>query len=221
MKLDYPHIIKEGPVRYELGQPNGDYIIYDFNKIITYLNVKGKLLFGGKFKIYPEDREILFSLCSYFIKDKSTCEKLGIDIHKGILLTGPVGCGKTSLIRLLKHIVPHQRPYEVIPTRNIVFGFNSIGYNIIEDYGNRQFYCFDDLGVEPKGKYFGKNCNVLGEILLSRYNLFLANKIRTHATTSLNPTELEEYYGDRVYSRMKQLFNLICFDKKSKDKRNR
>lgn len=45
MKLDYPHIIKEGPVRYELGQPNGDYIIYDFNKIITYLNVKGKLLF--------------------------------------------------------------------------------------------------------------------------------------------------------------------------------
>lgn len=120
-------------------QPNGDYIIYDFNKIITYLNVKGKLLFGGKFKIYPEDREILFSLCSYFIKDKSTCEKLGIDIHKGILLTGPVGCGKTSLIRLLKHIVPHQRPYEVIPTRNIVFGFNSIGYNIIEDYGNRHF----------------------------------------------------------------------------------
>lgn len=106
---------------------------------------------------------------------------------------------------MLKHIVPHQRPYEVIPTRNIVFGFNSIGYNIIEDYGNRQFYCFDDLGVEPKGKYFGKNCNVLGEILLSRYDLFLANKIRTHATTSLNPTELEEYYGDRVYSRMKQL----------------
>lgn len=115
MKLDYPHIIKEGPVRYELGQPNGDYIIYDFNKIITYLNVKGKLLFGGKFKIYPEDREILFSLCSYFIKDKSTCEKLGIDIHKGILLTGPVGCGKTSLIRLLKHIVPHQRHTRLSP----------------------------------------------------------------------------------------------------------
>lgn len=68
MKLDYPHIIKEGPVRYELGQPNGDYIIYDFNKIITYLNVKGKLLFGGKFKIYPEDEKFSFHYAPTLLK---------------------------------------------------------------------------------------------------------------------------------------------------------
>ena len=42
----------------------------------------------------------------------------------------------------------------------------------------------------------------------------------THATTNLNAQELEERYGNRVRSRMRQLFNLIAFDKESTDKRN-
>ncbi|MCB0746182.1 MAG: ATPase, partial [Ignavibacteriae bacterium] len=67
--------------------------------------------------------------------------------------------------------------------------------------------------------HFGKDCNVMGEILLSRYDLFLQRKIRTHATTNLNAQELEERYGNRARSRMRQLFNLIAFDKESKDKR--
>ncbi|WP_456867793.1 ATPase [Galbibacter sp. BG1] len=219
MKIDHPHIIIEGGVQYCLGAPKKDYVQYDFDKMLIYLEAKGKLMFGKKFKIYKEDREILYMLCCYFIKDKASCDKFGIDINKGILLTGPVGCGKTSMMRLLKHMVPHFRPYEVIPTRNIVFGFNNIGYRIIEQYGDHQFYCFDDLGVEPTGRYFGKDCNVLGEILLSRYDLFLKHKLKTHATTNLNADELEERYGNRVRSRMRELFNLVAFDKKSKDKR--
>ncbi|MCM5663648.1 P-loop NTPase family protein [Galbibacter mesophilus] len=219
MKLDHPHIIIEGGVQFCLGEPKKGYVQYDFDKMLVYLEAKGKLLFGRKFKIYSGDREILYKLCCYFIKDRASCDKFGIDINKGILLTGPVGCGKTSMMRLLKHMVPHFRPYEVIPTRNIVFGFNNIGYRIIEQYGDHQFYCFDDLGVEPTGRYFGKDCNVVGEILLSRYDLFLKHRLKTHATTNLNADELEERYGNRVRSRMRELFNLIAFDKKSKDKR--
>ncbi|MFD2101422.1 ATPase [Flagellimonas iocasae] len=219
MKYSAPHIITEGAVHYPLGTLKGREIHYDFKKILTYLDAKGKLLFGKKFKIYREDREILYKLCLYFIQDKARCAQMGIDIQKGLLLSGPVGCGKTSLMKLLKYIVPHQRPYDVIPCRNIVFGFNHIGYKIIEDYGNSQFFCFDDLGVEPTGRHFGQDCNVIGEILLSRHELFINEKRKTHATTNLNAKELEERYGNRVRSRMRELFNLVAFDKKSKDKR--
>tara|TARA_R110002111_G_scaffold69931_5_gene113133 strand:- start:978 stop:1640 length:663 start_codon:yes stop_codon:yes gene_type:complete len=214
-----PHIIIEGAVQYALGTIKGNKILYDFDKMLIYLDAKGKLLFGNKFKIYKEDRDMLYKLCLYFIQDKASCQKIGIDIDKGILLSGPVGCGKTSLIRLLKHLVPHRKPYEVIPTRNIVFGFNHIGYKIIEDYGNTQFFCFDDLGVEPIGRHYGKDCNVMGEILLSRYDLFIKHKLKTHGTTNLNAQELEERYGNRVRSRMRELFNLIAFDRTSIDKR--
>jgi len=214
-----PHIIVEGAVKYSLGTMQGNQILYDFDKMLIYLDAKGKLLFGQKFKTYKEDRDILYKLCLYFIQDRIACKEFGIDIDKGILLSGPVGCGKTSLIRLLKHLVPHRKPYEVVPTRNIVFGFNHIGYKTIEDYGNTQFFCFDDLGVEPMGRHYGKDCNVMGEILLSRYDLFIENKMKTHATTNLNAAELEERYGNRVRSRMRQLFNLVAFDRESRDKR--
>lgn len=137
---------------------------------------------------------MLYKLCIYFIRDFKACTKLNKDPNKGILLSGPVGCGKTSLMKLLRHIVPHQKSYELIPARNITFTFNNIGYKTIQEYGNSNFCCFDDLGVETTGRHFGKDCNVIGEIFLSRYALFLQSKIRTHASTNLNGQELEERY---------------------------
>lgn len=219
MKLDHPHIITEGNLTYHLGELSGNNILYDFDKMLIYLEAKGKLMFGERFRIYKEDRGILLKLCNYIIKDYDSCKKDGIDPNKGLLLSGPVGCGKTSLMRLLKFLVPYQKPYSVIPSRNIVFGFNHIGFKVIEDYGNGQYFCFDDLGVEPTGRHYGKDCNVMGEILLSRYELFVNHNIRTHCTTNLNAKELEERYGKRVRSRMRQMFNLVAFEKYSKDKR--
>jgi len=219
MKSKTPHIIIEDSFQFKLGEIKGNKILYDFNKILHYLNHKGKILFGKSFKIYNEDKEVLFKLCTYMIQDIDGCKKLGIDVNKGILLSGPVGCGKTSLIKLLPYFVSHRRTYEVIPARNLAFQFNNIGFKIIEQYGNKHFYCFDDLGVEPTGRHFGKDCNVMGEILLSRYDLFTKHKIKTHLTTNLNAKELEDRYGNRVRSRLREMMNVIAFSSNSSDKR--
>lgn len=214
-----PSKIVEGSIEFSLGKFDGKLMVYDFPKILVYLAAKGKMMFGNHFKIYPEDEKILFLLSNYFIKDEKNCKKYNIDPSKGILISGPVGCGKTSLMRLVKNIVPHLRQYEVIPARNIVFGFNHIGFKTIEDYGNEGYFCFDDLGAEPTGRYFGKDCNVMGELLISRHEYFLQSKIKTHATTNLIAEEMEGRYGSRVRSRMRQMFNLVYFDKKTRDKR--
>lgn len=216
-----PSNITENGIVYSLGSFDGKNVDYDFPKMLIYLEAKGKILFGKNFKLYKEDKEILLKLCTYIINDRDGCQKFGIDPDKGLLLSGPVGCGKTSLMKLLRHVVPYMRWYEVLSCRNIVFGFKHIGYKTIEDYGNSGYFCFDDLGIEPTGNFYGKDCNVIGEILLSRYDLFLQSKgkLKTHATTNLNAKELEDLYGNRVRSRMRQLFNLISFDQKSKDKR--
>ena len=214
-----PSKIREDGVEYSLGSYNGKEMVYDFEKMLNYLDVKGKILFGNHFRIYSEDHGILHKLCNYFIRDSENCKKYNLDPDKGLLLSGPVGCGKTTFMKLLRHLVPHQRKYEVIPCRNIVFSFNHIGFKTVEDYGNNSFICFDDMGVEPVGRFYGRDCNVIGEIMLSRYEFFTTYKIRTHATTNLDVEELEDRYGSRVRSRMRQLFNLVTFDATTIDKR--
>jgi DNA replication protein DnaC len=41
----------------------------------------------------------------------------------------------------------------------------------------------------------------------------------THATTNLSAEELEKLYGNRVRSRMREMFNLIAFGADVADKR--
>lgn len=214
-----PHILIEGASQFELGTFDGKSISYDFPKVLRYLDAKGKLLFGKSFKIYEDDQELLLKLTSYFIQDHDYCKKLGIDTEKGILLSRPVGCGKTTLMRLLPYLVPHKRGYNFIPCRNIVFGFNGVGFKLIKDYSDNKAYCFDDLGVEHIGRHYGKDCNVMGEILISRYEVFRQKYIPTHITTNLNAEELQEKYGERIRSRMREMFNLIAFEENSRDKR--
>ena len=76
-----------------------------------------------------------------------------------------------------------------------------------------------DLGTENNLKYFGNECNVMAEILLSRYDIFISKKLLTHITTNLSATEIEQHYGNRVRSRLREMVNLIAYDKSTPDKR--
>jgi len=50
-------------------------------------------------------------------------------------------------------------------------------------------------------------------------DLFINHKVKTHVTTNLNAQELEDRYGNRVRSRMREMMNLIAFNSSSIDKR--
>lgn len=196
------------------------YRMFDFMTCIRYMNHLGREKYGSQFSLNPDDRDILHKLISYAISSEEQCEIHGLDLNKGILLTGPVGCGKTSLISLLPNFMfPHQK-YLVKNTRDIASEFHKDGYEIINRYGRREKpFCIDDLGVEQNIKHFGNECNTIGEIMLQRYELQVSQGVITHATTNLNADELEDIYGIRVRSRLRSMFNLISFPEGTKDKR--
>lgn len=197
----------------------------DFEKELKFLSAGGKKLFGHRFEILPDNHEIVYQLLLYFLSYEKQAQQAGIDINKGILLIGPIGCGKTWMMKLLSYLNPN-KIFFLKTTRDIAFEFTKCGFEVIEKYG-RSFlndgrpkaYCLDDLGAETSLKHYGNECNVMEEILQTRYEQFIANGCITHATTNFNADALEEIYGPRVRSRMREMFNLVAFDATAKDRR--
>ncbi len=203
-----------------------DFRTYNLEQCFRYLEQQGKEAYGKNFKIYEEDKPIICKLLIYAIRDKENAVKLGLDLNKGIILTGPVGCGKTSIMHLIKPFVPGKYDYKIKSAREVSFEFAKQGYNALNLYtqkSNNQNrlsgFCFDDLGAEQQIKHFGNDCNVMAEILISRYEQFIENGTVTHITTNLSASEIENLYGNRVRSRLRQMFNLVAFNVTSLDKR--
>ncbi|MFT5779784.1 MAG: DNA replication protein DnaC [Crocinitomicaceae bacterium] len=193
---------------------------YNFRRCCRYITQLGKQKYGDQFRLYNTDREILYKLMVYAIGDHEECKRHGLELNKGILLNGPIGCGKTSLMTLIRTLQDQPTRYIIKSTRDIASEFNQDGFTVINKYGKqRKIFCFDDLGAENNTKYYGTECNTISEILLYRYDLLKHDGIITHATTNLNADEIEELYGNRVRSRLRSMFNLVAFGKEANDKR--
>jgi energy-coupling factor transporter ATP-binding protein EcfA2 len=201
---------------------------YDYEACRAQLEYQGKAIYGPKFRLYPADEAVITQLLAWALRDEVTADKFHLDLHKGLLLTGPVGCGKTSLMSLLRPLLPPAQRYAMKPCREIAFEFASEGYPVISRYSRQSFHpamqlpaaiCFDDLGLEATIQYFGNSTNTMAEILLSRYDYFISHHMITHITSNLNSAEIGDRYGARVRSRMREQFNLVAFDGRAGDKR--
>lgn len=193
---------------------------FNYGKTMNFLLEQGKKKYGQQFRIDKEDLPVINRLVMYAAHVEDCCENFGIDLNKGILLTGPIGCGKTSWMQLIQLLMFPEQKYQVKSSRDIAFEFNRDGYDVINNYGKRnRRLCLDDIGVEQNIKFFGNECNTIAEILLQRYELHQHQGIITHATTNLSASQLEQLYGNRVRSRLRSMFNLISFPAEAKDKR--
>ncbi len=135
------------------------------------------------------------------------------DLRKGLFVTGKCGTGKTALLRIFKHIVMYNKvvSFSITSTNAVVREYDTKGSECLEKYIIRK-YLFDDFGSENQGKYYGKQEEVFKTIIEERYNQFIEKGLRTHLTSNLTLTQVKERYGDRVFSRLHEMFNIIVLD---------
>lgn len=178
--------------------------------------------------VLDNSNKFLFELlCRYFGEDHefhAMAASIGVEnpsLEKGILLAGNFGVGKTWFMQLFQK--NHRQVFFIKNCKEIANEFMTIGEEKMDDYAilrknavndSSSFFqthtgiCLDDIGTEDIKVHFGNRKNVIGDLIERKYE----NKsvgVYLHATTNFTAEQLKEFYGQRVTSRMRQIFNFI------------
>ncbi len=148
-----------------------------------------------------------------------------LDPTKGLWLWGPMGTGKSTLLRIVRQFCYEYRPqrpygyestprpywFDIVPASDITDAYSANGPACFSRYINNPRLAIDDLGTEQKiVGHYGVPAKPLTEVLQRRYDHRL--RAFTHVTTNFCPDELLEHYGLRVVERIPEMFNLIELD---------
>ncbi len=196
------------------------------------------------FEVSNDNRSVLLALGLYFTHDKRFLElSQHNSFKKGILLNGPVGCGKSSIMMSLQTSfrpdgsIKSQGLLRFEECRAVATEFAQKGFEILGKYGRESFkrkhsghasvlqynqpvsFCFDDLGSEGTIKHFGNECLVMSEVIQDRYVMMQRYGMKTHFTTNFNGDYIEKAYDVRVRSRIREMCNWVAFPATAKDLR--
>lgn len=164
------------------------------------------------FIIDDNNRNVIKLLQIYFAQDTSTMQHKfpQYSTNKGLLITGKCGTGKTLLFNIFKKVVQHNpvMAFSTTSSNRVVSEYDTNGSQSLTPYKTRKFF-FDDFGSENKGKHYGKDEEVFTTILEERYMKFQDNGLKTHLTSNLTINQIKHRYGDRVHSRLFEMFNII------------
>ncbi|WP_156115586.1 hypothetical protein [Psychroserpens sp. Hel_I_66] len=168
----------------------------------------------------------------YFLKDSNffECENLRNDISKpsfdkGLLIIGGYGLGKTDYFKVFEAVfknIPSFR-FKCYNSKELITCYEScvtpMDKKEFFEEKNRKLLFIDDISSERVASNYGL-IDVTGEILAERY----ANNLRTFAScnySNVNQCAEETLealglrYGDRIFDRLFEMFNIIEFKGKS------
>lgn len=171
-------------------------------------------IYRKPFEFDESNKSLIRSICYFLSRDKRFESELKLDTEKGLVINGVSGLGKTFLFELVKN--NPLNPVKIVSMIEVAEAIKEDGFYHIDFNGEKIIY-LDDVGTEEATvNHFGTKINWFKDFIekyYTRKELFKNLVI----STNLNANELEEKYGSRVRSRMREMFNVV--DVKGKDRR--
>lgn len=200
---------------------------WTFEQTKNFMLYRAEKLFEGRFKLDEYNEPVFNLLCHYFsFEEEFVSMAIGMGVNnaslkKGVVLAGNFGTGKTWLMSLFRK--NNRQVYHVEEAKKVAKSFHVGGEEAIEKHYNKiknafqdptvmfqEFsgLCIEDIGAEDLKNNYGNKTNVIGDIIEGRYvNECLGEWF--HGTTNLTGAQIEQFYGGRVLSRMRENINFI------------
>lgn len=161
----------------------------------------------GKPLIVSENNKKLITAICYFVSEDERFEtELGYSFKKGLMIRGISGLGKTHLAKCVEK--NELNPILILSMIEISEKIKDEGeYQI--NLGKNKIIYLDDVGTEEATiTHYGTKINFFKNFIEMVY---LKNKTfgKLMISTNNSFSEIEEKYGFRVRSRMKDMFNIL------------
>jgi len=203
-----------------------------FNAImLNELNILALQRSKGKrnFQITPENEWLLKVVFAYLnrnaddneltytrtIQDETITKTL--DLHKGLMLLGNFGVGKTLLMQAIHSKMQMCKLTGRFVSSRKIYETKQVDWDVT--LGKPQYGIFiDDLGDEPtKTVEFGNEDAPVALVLKNRMDAWeqLPESPKMFITSNCAPKVLEQKYGGRIVSRMHAAMNVIITNQKT------
>lgn len=183
---------------------------WDANRFYKLIKWSSEVDYGKPLIVNDQTMQIIKPLCYFLSNDERFETELGYSLRKGIMFRGIAGLGKTHIVRCAAN--NERNPIFVVSMLEISDEVRLDGaYEL--PIGYSKFY-LDDVGSEEAMvNNYGSRINWFKNFIELFY-LKSQNYNRLIVSTNNTAQQIEERYGFRVRSRMKDMFNVIDLDGK-------
>lgn len=187
------------------------------------IRIIGKELYGELFSI---DNEKTYEIY------KKVYERFMIGLKrkksKSIFITGSIGIGKTAMMKVIQRLFKDtQRRFKWVSGYELKDLSETLTIMEIKNLYGAGLKCdlyIDDIGFSIDVKRYGNTVNIISEIIMDRYELFISSGFKTHISSNItasiknnekNIPTIERLYGVRVLDRIKEMCDLITWNGES------
>lgn len=173
--------------------------------LFKYLRYVSRNEYGKELIVNDNNLRLIKILCFFISEDPRFETEFGYDLKKGLLLRGSCGLGKTFIPKCLKD--NQLRPILIINMNEISSEVKTSGEYEVPFFSHILY--LDDVGTEETPiKFYGTSINWFKNFFENFYFKNIPfNKLII--STNNSAQEIEEKYGFRIRSRIKETFNII------------